>query len=96
MTIALAGKVNGDGSAQALPDITINISGNKGGCTPVRITSLKPIMFQPSCKPYCDDYWWGYKVYLTVGDAAAACGCGMHVLLCVWRLCRCSSTQLRS
>lgn len=29
----------------------------QGGCSPVRVMSLKPIMFQPNCKPFCTDYW---------------------------------------
>eukprot|EP00983_Pelagomonas_calceolata_P119662 1160628-Pelagomonas_calceolata.AAC.2 len=37
----------------ALMDLSL-----QGGCKPVRVTSLKPIMFQPNCRP------WGYRAYL--------------------------------
>eukprot|EP00983_Pelagomonas_calceolata_P041712 1138185-Pelagomonas_calceolata.AAC.7 len=36
-----------------------------GGCKPVRVMSLKPIMFQPTCRSFnCREEWWGYRIYL--------------------------------
>ena len=29
----------------------------QGSCRSVKLQDLKPIMFQPNCKPFCTDYW---------------------------------------
>ncbi|KAF5839739.1 hypothetical protein DUNSADRAFT_18741, partial [Dunaliella salina] len=59
---------NGWSENASLPDVA-------GGCSPVRNLVLKPIMFQPNqpnCLPLCNDYWWGYRVYLPTFAGAAA------------------------
>ena len=30
----------------------------QGGCRSIRLYDLKPIYFEPRCKPYCTDYYW--------------------------------------
>ncbi|KAF5842723.1 hypothetical protein DUNSADRAFT_5490 [Dunaliella salina] len=53
------------GDRADIPDIQVSISGDKGGCNPVRVMSLKPIMFQHTCLTFgCKEEWWGYRAYL--------------------------------
>ncbi|GFH12038.1 expansin-like EG45 domain-containing protein, partial [Haematococcus lacustris] len=64
------GVVGWEGTNATIPDITVSIGGDQGGCAPVRLMNLKPTMFQPKCVPFCADYWWRYRVYLPVFGGA--------------------------
>lgn len=58
------GQTGYDGGSVSKPDIRINLSGNKGSCSPVRIYDISPIYFEPAQIPYSSDYFWGWQAYL--------------------------------
>lgn len=78
-----------NGASAVKPNIRINLSGNKGGCSPVRIYDFQPIYFEPSNIPYSSDYFWGWQVYfpafaangnatVVINDPTSFTGCGAN------------------
>lgn len=57
------GQTGYSGSSGVKPNININLSGAKGGCSPVRIYDIQPIYFAPASIPSSSDYFWGWQVY---------------------------------
>eukprot|EP00198_Chlamydomonas_reinhardtii_P012309 XP_001701646.1 predicted protein [Chlamydomonas reinhardtii] len=55
-----------EGKDQKTPDLWVSVSGNKGGCKPTRIISMKPIYMEPTWRPYATNYFWGWQVYLPI------------------------------
>lgn len=65
------GQTGYNGGGVSKPNIRINLSGARGGCSPVRIYDIQPIYFEPATIPYSSDYFWGWQVYFPAFAGAA-------------------------
>lgn len=52
-----------DGTSAQVPNLRLNIGGQKGSCTSISIYSVRPTQFEPRCT-YCADYFYIWEVYL--------------------------------
>lgn len=66
------GNTGYDGSSATKPNVRIDLSGDRGGCSSVRIFDVSPVYFDPATVPFSTDYFWGWNVYFPAFAGAAA------------------------